>query len=77
MEIRNMQRLYASATVIIFTMRGDVLKVTVEYKGIPVEGMIPAYLQSKNNEKYVDTGANFSISNDANVNKQIQFNMAR
>lgn len=55
---------------------GDVLSVTVNYAGIPSEGKITAYLQSKNGGQYVDTGAKVPISSDVD-SKQIEFNMGQ
>ncbi len=56
---------------------GDVLKVKVYFAGIPSEGTMTAYLQSKNGDQYVDTGAKVPISNDAGTSKQIEFNMGQ
>ncbi len=56
---------------------GDVLRVTVNYAGIPSGGKITAYLQSKSGGQYVDTGAKASVANDADLSKQIEFNMGQ
>lgn len=56
---------------------GDKLNVDVNFKGIPDQGSITAYLQSKNGGQYVDTGAKVSISNDADTSRQIEFNMGK
>lgn len=56
---------------------GDILKVTVNYLGVPSEAKITAYLQSKSGEQYVDTGAKASVANDAGLSKQIEFNMGQ
>ncbi len=56
---------------------GDVLKVKVYFAGIPSEGTMTAYLQSKNGDQYVDTGARVPISNDAGTSKQVEFSMGQ
>ncbi len=55
---------------------GDVLRITVNYAGVPSEGIITAYLQGKSGGQYVDTGAKVSISNDSD-SKPIDFNMGQ
>ncbi len=56
---------------------GEQLQVIVNYAGIPSEGTVTAYLQSKNGEQYVDTGAKVSITTDADISKQVEFNMGQ
>ncbi len=57
---------------------GDTLNVTVNYSGIPIDGNITAYLQSKNGGQYVDTGAKVPILNYVGTsNRLIEFNMGR
>ena len=60
---------------------GEKLNVTVNYLGIPSEGTVTAYLQSKTGGQYVDTGAKVSVSNDASTEQiqveSIQFSMGR
>jgi len=55
---------------------GDLLNVTVKHQGIPSGSGVIAYLQKKDGEQYVDTGANKEISNNG-MSEQVTFNMGQ